>query len=87
MHIMHIMHTMHTRETLSYFVYYAYCAYTSHVYASEQGSAQSAGHSASSSVQQQQGSPLHLLYTSHRSYKTSRSYANIVIAFCAKENA
>ncbi len=56
MHIMHIMHIMHTRETLSYFVYYAYCAYTSHVCASEQGSA---GHPASSSVQQQQGSPLH----------------------------
>ena len=84
MHIMHIMHIMHTRETISSFVYYEYCAYTSHICASEQGSA---GHSVSSSVQQQQGSPLHLLYTSHRSYKTSWSYANIVIAVCAKENA
>ena len=80
MHIMHIMHIMHTRESLSHYVYYAYCAYTSHICALEQGSA---GHSVSSSVQQQQGSPLH----SHRSYKTSWSYASIVIAVCAKENA
>jgi hypothetical protein len=86
MHIMHIMHIMHTRETLSYFIYYAYCAYTSHDCSSEQDSA---GHSVSSSVQQQQG---HLciystLLIGHTKHPESWSYANIVIAVCAKENA
>ena len=68
----------------AYSVYYAYFAYTSHICASEQGSA---GHSAHSSVQQQHGTHLHFLHPPHWSYKTSWSYASIVIAVCPKANA
>ena len=50
----------------------------------EQGAA---GHSASSSVQQQPGSHLHLLHPPDRAYKTSGSNASIIVADGAEEIA